>query len=155
MLRLALVITVLYLAGICRGYSLQLKPYNETAIIMFLGNDLNRDGHIDRSEINATFSLYDKNSDGYETRYEYTEYICGTSPALYQLSHYLFDEYDFNGDHILEEYDYEVLYDQMDKDKDGLITPGEFIDYWERVFPKYENVGPHPETLAHGPSSCH
>ena len=54
--------------------------------------------------------------DGRESRHEYTEFICATSPDLYQLSHYLYDEYDSNGDHHLEKVDYDVLFDKMDID---------------------------------------
>ena len=54
--------------------------------------------------------------DGVESRHEYTEFVCATSPALYQLSHYLFDEYDMNGDHHLRKEDYDTLHVTMDSD---------------------------------------
>lgn len=54
--------------------------------------------------------------DGTETRHEYTEFVCATSPSLYQLSHYLFDEYDMNGDHHLRKDDYDNLFLTMDTD---------------------------------------
>lgn len=52
--------------------------------------------------------------DGVESRHEYTEFVCTTSPALYQLSHYLFDEYDMDGDHHLRKEDYDNLHRTMD-----------------------------------------
>lgn len=54
--------------------------------------------------------------DGKESRHEYTEFVCATSPQLYQLSHYLFDEYDMDGDHHLVKADYDNLFDTMDTD---------------------------------------
>lgn len=59
--------------------------------------------------------------DGTETRHEYTEFVCATSPALYQLSHYLFDEYDMNGDHHLRKEDYDNLHATMDTDSRALF----------------------------------
>ena len=54
--------------------------------------------------------------DGRESRREYTSFVCDTSPALYQLSHYLYDEYDVNADHHLEKADYEGFFAKMDED---------------------------------------
>lgn len=52
--------------------------------------------------------------DGRESRREYTSFVCDTNPALYQLSHYLYDDYDVNGDHHLEKGDYEAFFAKMD-----------------------------------------
>ena len=61
--------------------------------------------------------------DGRESRQEYTSYICDHNPALYQLSHYLYDEYDVNGDHHLELVDYEGFHALMDVDSKAKIYP--------------------------------
>ncbi|XP_045166151.2 uncharacterized protein LOC123529714 [Mercenaria mercenaria] len=135
--------------------ALSLRPYNETAYSMFLANDFDGNGVITRLELESSFDKYDANGDGKESRHEYTEFICATSPSLYQLSHYLFDEYDMDGDHHLVKTDYDNLFDTMDSDADGNITADEFINYWEKVFPKYENVGQHGQSLLHGHSACH
>ncbi|KAL4226436.1 ATP-dependent DNA helicase Q4 [Mactra antiquata] len=153
MLRL-IAIVVVCSAQVAFG-ALQLRPYNETAFGMFLANDFNSDGVITRLELESSFDKYDADGNGVETRREYTEFICATSPSLYQLSHYLFDEYDMNGDHHLRKEDYDALFDTMDIDKDGNVTADEFIHYWELVFPKYENVGQHGHTFTHGNSACH
>ncbi|KAH3794118.1 hypothetical protein DPMN_147649 [Dreissena polymorpha] len=52
--------------------------------------------------------------DGSETRNEYTMRICGTDPDLYQLSNYLYDDYDVDGDHHLDKHDYEAFHLKMD-----------------------------------------
>jgi len=52
--------------------------------------------------------------DGQITRHEYTEFICAVSPNLYQLSHWLFDEYDVNKDHHLRREDYDALFAALD-----------------------------------------
>lgn len=135
--------------------ALSLRPYNETALGMFMANDFDRDGIITRLELESSFDKYDSNGDGKESRHEYTEFVCATSPHLYQLSHYLFDEYDMDGDHHLVKADYDSLFDTMDTDADGNVTPDEFIAYWEKIFPKYENVGVHGQTHLHGNSACH
>ncbi|XP_052782057.1 visinin-like protein 1 [Mya arenaria] len=135
--------------------ALQLQPYNETALGMFIANDPNADGVITCVELEASFDKYDMNGDGTESRHEYTEYICAVSPSLYQLSHWLFDEYDFDGDHHLVKTDYDQLCAAMDTNGDSNVTPDEFIDYWVKVFPKYESVGQHGQHFAHGNSACH
>ncbi|XP_045165671.1 uncharacterized protein LOC123529410 [Mercenaria mercenaria] len=135
--------------------ALSLRPYNETAYSMFLANDFDDNGVITRLELESSFDKYDANGDGRESRHEYTEFICMTSPSLYQLSHYLFDEYDMDGDHHLVKADYDHLFDKMDSDGDGSVTPDEFINYWDLVFPKYENVGQHGQSHLHGHSACH
>lgn len=133
MIRQALVIAVLFLVNYCNGSSLELKPYADTAIVMFLHSDLDQDGHLNMSEIRETFVKYDLNGDGFETRYEYTEFICNTTPSLYPLSHYLFDEYNLNNDHVLTDEDYVAMFDNMNPNRDDYITPAEFIGYWENV----------------------
>ena len=59
-------------------------------------------------------SLYQGN--GVTSRHEYTEYICATTPRLYNLSHYTYDVYDINGDHHLQKSDYDGLHAKIDTD---------------------------------------
>ena len=54
--------------------------------------------------------------DGRESRREYTQMICDSNPAIYQLSHYLYDDFDVNGDHHLDIEDYEGFFANMDED---------------------------------------
>ncbi|KAH3820722.1 uncharacterized protein LOC127880534 [Dreissena polymorpha] len=151
---LAVAVVLLGLLSTSYG-ALQLKPYNETALSMFLANDFNHDGVITLVELESSFDKYDANGDGIESRHEYTEYICAVSPSLYQLSHWLFDDYDFNHDHHLTKQDYDSLFAVMDANHDGNVTAEEFIAYWERIFPKYETIGQHGQHFAHGNSACH
>ena len=51
---------------------------------------------------------------GKVSRHEYTEFVCMTAPELYVLSHYLYDMYDFNHDHTLDEPDYILFFPKMD-----------------------------------------
>jgi hypothetical protein len=52
--------------------------------------------------------------DGRESRHEYTMMICTADPDLYQISHYLYDDYDVNNDHHLEQTDYEGWHKKID-----------------------------------------
>merc|ERR1712179_805921 len=101
----SLFIVAVCLLGSC--YCIDLKPYNETALMMFHG--------------------------------EYTKFVCATTPTLYNLAHYLFDEYDANGDHMLEKADYDALFMKMNPDNDDSIEE-EFVAYWTTIFMKYENI---------------
>ncbi|KAL4219593.1 ATP-dependent DNA helicase Q4 [Mactra antiquata] len=114
------------------------QPYNLTATLMFIQEDLDGDGVMSVAEIDAVFDKYDKNGDGRESRNEYTTMLCEANPALYQLSHYLYDEYDVNGDHHLEKLDYEGFHAKMDADGDGLVTEVEFVTYWIAMFERIE-----------------
>jgi len=54
-------ITWPYDCSFFRFSALQLKPYNETALGMFLANDFNGDGIITLLELEASFDKYDAN----------------------------------------------------------------------------------------------
>ncbi|XP_052222728.1 uncharacterized protein LOC127838780 isoform X1 [Dreissena polymorpha] len=138
------IIVALAVFGACHGLDMtKLKPYNLTAELMFLTEDLNQDGIMTIAEIDAVFDKYDANGDGRETRNEYTMYICGTDPDLYQLSHYLYDDYDVDGDHHLDKHDYEAFHLKMDSNADGQVDKTEFVVYWVHLFEKYEGMGVH------------
>merc|ERR1711909_64842 len=149
----SLFIVAVCLLGSC--YCIDLKPYNETALMMFHGEDTNGDGMITRIELEQLFDKYDANGNGKESRHEYTEFVCATTPTLYNLAHYLFDEYDANGDHMLEKADYDALFMKMNPDNDDSIEEDEFVAYWTTIFMKYENINTHSQTHQHGQSACH
>jgi len=146
-------IVVFTVLGSCWG--LDLKPYNFTAQMMFHAEDVNADNCLTRLELESLFLKYDANGNGRESRHEYTEFVCATTPTLYNLAHYLFDEYDSDGDHSLDIHDYDALYVKMNPDGDGCIDEQEFIDYWTVIFTRYETIDQHSQTHAHGHSACH
>ncbi|XP_052790898.1 uncharacterized protein LOC128224857 [Mya arenaria] len=152
------VVVALSFVGICHGLDMSLlQPYNLTAEAMFIVEDLNQDGIMTVAEIDAVFEKYDTNGDGKESRHEYTTLICASNPALYQISHYLYDEYDVDGNHQLSLVDYEGFHAKMDTNKDGLLNKEEFVIFWHDLFVRIETVGNHQhgQSHEHGAQNCH
>ncbi|XP_060606601.1 uncharacterized protein LOC132758912 [Ruditapes philippinarum] len=145
---------------ICGGVSAldmtKLQPYNLTAAIMFLQEDLNQDGQMTVAEIDAVFDKYDTNGDGRESRHEYTMMICSADPDLYQISHYLYDDYDVNNDHHLEQTDYEGWHKKIDDsgDGNGVVTQEEFVNYWVKMLEGIEAQNNHPHGNSHEHGHC-
>jgi len=129
---------LLFLPALTLAYDL--KPYNETAHLMFIGTDANKDGVLSRSELDATFKDYDTNGDGRVSRQEYTSYTDLHSPTLHDLSHALYDIYDVDGDHHLDKHDFDNLYALIDGDADGIVEEIEFIKYWSVLFVNLEHI---------------
>ncbi|XP_052790949.1 uncharacterized protein LOC128224899 [Mya arenaria] len=152
------VVIALSFVGICHGLDMsRLQPYNFTAEIMFIVEDLDQDGIMTVAEIDTVFAQYDTNGDGKESRHEYTAFICAADPALYQISHYLYDAYDVNGDHKLDLVDYEGFHNNMDSNNDGLLNMEEFVAYWVALLTSIESVGNHQhgQSHEHGAPACH
>merc|ERR1711874_763840 len=122
------------------SFAMSLKPYNETAHLMFIGSDGNQDGQLARDELDHTFKDYDTNGDGRVSRHEYTGYVDLHSPNLHDLSHALYDIYDVDGDHHLDKHDFDNLYALIDGDADGIVEEIEFIKYWSVLFVNLEHI---------------
>ncbi|KAH3791480.1 uncharacterized protein LOC127840110 [Dreissena polymorpha] len=139
------IIIALSFISACRGLNMtRLRPYDLTAELMFIFEDIDQNGIMTVFEFETVFDRYDSNVDGRLTRSEYTTYICKSDPVQYELSHYLFDEYDVDGDHFLDYHDYDNFYNKMDTSADGLVVKTEFVNYWVLLFQKYENSDIHP-----------
>ena len=54
---------------------------------------------------------------GEVSRHEFTEFVCAEVPDLYNMGHYLFDEFDFNGDHHLQTLDYRLMLNKTDTNR--------------------------------------
>ncbi|XP_045208941.1 uncharacterized protein LOC123560848 [Mercenaria mercenaria] len=150
-------LVVFVVCAICGGASAvdmsKVQPYNLTAAIMFVQEDTNQDGIMTVAEIDAVFDKYDTNKDGRESRQEYTTMLCESDPDLFQLSHYLFDDYDVDHDHHLEQHDFEAWHAKIDGggDGDGVVTQDEFVNYWVKLFTYIEGQVPvHGHSHEHG-----
>ncbi|XP_064617088.1 uncharacterized protein LOC135481085 [Liolophura sinensis] len=117
---------------------IDLRPYNLSAAIMFVNNDLNNDGFLTAHEFDQVFVVYDFNDDKIIERHEYVCYITRANPLMGHLAQALYDEYDNNNDHKLEVADYDAFYKKMDEDGDNIVTDLEFVRYWEALFLKTE-----------------
>ncbi|KAH9500032.1 hypothetical protein Btru_076212 [Bulinus truncatus] len=107
-------------------------PLTEIAQALFLETDYNKDGQIDRSEIDTNFRDYDTNGDGRISRHEYITYVEGhtTDQALINISHSLYDVYDVDGDHHLDKHDLDNFYSLLDGNANGIVSQEEFVRYW-------------------------
>ncbi|KAK3756839.1 hypothetical protein RRG08_048885 [Elysia crispata] len=123
--------------------AINLKPYNETAHMMFVESDFNNDGAFSRNELDMVFKGYDTNGDGRVTRHEYTSYVDLHTPTLHDLSHALYDIYDSDNDHHLDKHDYDMLFSIMDADSDGIVQEMEFTIYWTALYGSLEHVHGH------------
>ncbi|XP_052214448.1 uncharacterized protein LOC127833306 isoform X1 [Dreissena polymorpha] len=153
-------VLLLALVGIGAGINvLLLKPYDVTAAHMYDSSDSNHDGIFTLEEFAAEFKVYDINHDGAVTRHEYTAYVCFLSPTLYQISHYMYDEYDIApADHHLKQADYSAFYHKLDADHDGTVQRSEWISWWSQKFASLETANAHTHGQAdsiHGNHHCH
>merc|ERR1711860_29320 len=152
---LTTLVAVLAVASVTQALDMSmLQPYNLTSAIMFQTEDTNSDGIMTIAEIEAVFNKYDTNGDGRESRREYTLFICDSNPALYQISHWLYDYYDVNGDHHLDQGDYDAFHAVMDVNNDGGVTEEEFVVYWEKMFTDIESQGNHAHGNSHEHGHC-
>ncbi|KAK7497784.1 hypothetical protein BaRGS_00010918 [Batillaria attramentaria] len=86
------------------------------AHVMFLDADADNDTVLHKDELVAVFTKYDANNDGRVSRHEYSNYLQAHEPELVTLGHFLYDEYDADGDHHLEQHDFDIFYQKMDLD---------------------------------------
>lgn len=127
-----------------RLYGLLLKPYDEFAAHMYQKSDTNKDGILTVTEIEDEFRQYDANHDGHISRHEYTSFICFLQPALYQLSHYLYDQYDLSPtDHQLQITDFEAFHAKLDSNGDANLTQTEWVTWWVKTFQGLETANHH------------
>ncbi|VDI36766.1 Hypothetical predicted protein, partial [Mytilus galloprovincialis] len=116
--------------GLSSAAQINFKPYNETAMSMFLTSDTDHDACFERTELDHVFVVYDTDGSGTVSRHEYTVHITATNPELHDFAHVLYDDYDLDGDHHLEKHDYDAYFAKLDADSDGCVTPDEFVNYW-------------------------
>ncbi|XP_063411800.1 uncharacterized protein LOC134694687 [Mytilus trossulus] len=129
--------------GLSSAAQINFKPYNETAMSMFLTSDTDHDACFERSELDHVFVVYDTDGSGTVSRHEYTVHITATNPELHDFAHVLYDDYDLDGDHHLEKHDYDAYFAKLDADSDGCVTPTEFVDYWTVIFIANEHLHGH------------
>ncbi|KAL3871813.1 hypothetical protein ACJMK2_039785 [Sinanodonta woodiana] len=111
---------------------------------MFIGYDYNHDSFFTLDELHRSFTIYDTNHDGRVTRHEYTSYVNLHTPTLHDLSHALYDDYDVDSDHHLDEHDFDNLFSMMDVDMDRRVSVHEWENYWVHQFIKYEHLHSQP-----------
>nr|KAG5707307.1 hypothetical protein BaRGS_000081 [Batillaria attramentaria] len=97
---------------------------------MFLDADADNDTVLHKDELVAVFTKYDANNDGRVSRHEYSNYLQAHEPELVTLGHFLYDEYDADGDHHLEQHDFDIFYQKMDLDGDDSVSEVDFRNYW-------------------------
>ncbi|BFZ04055.1 hypothetical protein BsWGS_07094 [Bradybaena similaris] len=137
MLKLAVVLLVL---GYASSQGVNLKPYNQTAALMFHLSDSNQDGILKLEEIDNNFRGYDTDGDGRISRYEYTSYVDQHSPALHAFSHGLYDIYDVDKDDQLDLHDFENFFRLMDSDDNGVVVLQEYVRYWTILLESLEHL---------------
>ncbi|KAH9487638.1 hypothetical protein Btru_070222 [Bulinus truncatus] len=98
--------------------------------------DANKDNVILKHELESYFLGLDTNHDQRVSRHEYTVRVTevyGHDPQLNHLMHALYDELDVNNDHHVDIVDIDNLFDQADRDRNGLVTRAEFSDFFIRA----------------------
>ncbi|KAK6958640.1 hypothetical protein BgiMline_036087 [Biomphalaria glabrata] len=108
-----------------------LKPYNNTANIIFRFSDLNADGFIDKSELETFFAEFDTNGDGRVSFQEYSSYVHNNQndPEINAFYHTLYDVYDANNDRHVDHDDFVLLFDLMDFNGDKEVSRAEYVHY--------------------------
>ncbi|XP_060607608.1 uncharacterized protein LOC132759778 [Ruditapes philippinarum] len=153
----ALLLTLCCLSATSGVNVLLLKPYDEFAAHMYQKSDTNKDGILTVTEIEDEFRQYDANHDGHISRHEYTSFICFLQPALYQLSHYLYDQYDLSpNDHQLQITDFEAFHAKLDSNGDANLTQTEWVTWWVKTFQGLETANHHihGHSAEHGSHHC-
>merc|ERR1712179_389092 len=147
------VLAIALFIGTCYG---QQHDWQKISHDLFNTADLNNDGSVTKLEMVQQHYNYDINGNGKVSRHEYTEYICRTEPEIYDLSHYLYDMYDFNHDHVIDIPDYDIYFAKMDTNGDGIADYTEYSTAGRQAYLDYAaSSGLHHEIHAHGHSACH
>ncbi|XP_052782413.1 uncharacterized protein LOC128218763 [Mya arenaria] len=128
-----------------------LQPYAVTAETMYHNIDVNHDSIFTLQEFIDDFRQYDIDHDGKITRHEYTSFVCFLTPTMYQLSHYLFDEFDSDSNHHLDTGDFGNFYHLLDSDHNGTVSLPEWTAWWVKTFQSLEGADHH----VHGHSNTH
>ncbi|XP_059162550.1 calcium-binding protein NCSA-like [Physella acuta] len=136
----------LFLGFCCLTFTLaliNLKPYDQTASVMFNMVDHDQDGDVNRNELDQAFKAYDTNGNGRISKQEYVSYveqiIHDTSYRHLMLA--TFDIIDVDNDHILDHHDFDNFFSLMDSDSNNLVSLAEYVRYWSALFPDLENLG--------------
>ncbi|XP_059145924.1 uncharacterized protein LOC131933138 [Physella acuta] len=114
--------------------------FNQTATAMFHDVDVNNDHIVDINEVHLSFQKYDTNHDGRITRHEYTTYVASHTPELLDVAHSIYDVYDVDGDHHLDQHDFDNFYGLMDGDGSGTVSEFEFVRYWIILFHDIDQI---------------
>ncbi|KAI8783363.1 serine/threonine-protein kinase fhkB [Biomphalaria glabrata] len=106
--------------------------FHQMAHSLFLESDVNKDGIIDRPEIDATFHGQDANNDGRISRHEFVTFTTSHTDdqLLINIANSLYDRYDVDGDHHLDKHDFDNFYTLLDGNANGIVTEEEFVRYW-------------------------
>ncbi|XP_046582708.1 uncharacterized protein LOC124290063 [Haliotis rubra] len=121
-----------------------LRPYNVTAQNLFDNNDLDKDKEFSLAELKFSFQGYDSDFDGVVSREEYTTYTTHQNPALFILTHALYDIYDSDKDGVLTEYDYDQLYKLWDANENNVVSEPEFVHWWTVTLESLDHLH-HPD----------
>ncbi|XP_064617068.1 uncharacterized protein LOC135481066 [Liolophura sinensis] len=138
-----LLLVTLAAAFAAASAQIDLRPYNLTASIMFVTNDLNNDNQLTQTEFDHVFEIYDFNKDKIIERHEYVCYITKSNSFMGNLAQSLYDEYDMDHDHRLERHDFDNFFNRMDEDNDDVVSALEFVRFWEVLFASKENFSMH------------
>ncbi|KAH9500031.1 hypothetical protein Btru_076210 [Bulinus truncatus] len=109
--------------------------FHQMAHSLFLEADFNKDGSIDRSEIDQSFHGQDANNDGRISRHEFVTYTTGHTDdqLLIDIANSLYDIYDVDGDHHLDKHDLDNFYSLLDGNANNIVSEEEFVRYWAIV----------------------
>ncbi|XP_071097366.1 uncharacterized protein [Haliotis cracherodii] len=140
-------------ASLSSAQTIDLRPYDITAQNLFTANDVDKDKEMSHSELVLSFSGYDSNFDGVVSREEYTTYTTHQNPAMFVLTHALYDIYDSDKNGVLTEYDYEQLYKLWDGNENGIVSELEFVHWWTVTLTSLDHLH-HPDaTFAPSPAT--
>ncbi|XP_046362319.2 uncharacterized protein LOC124139360 [Haliotis rufescens] len=140
-------------ASLSSAQTIDLRPYDITAQNLFTVNDVDKDQEMSHSELVLSFNGYDANFDGVVSREEYTTYTTHQNPAMFVLTHALYDIYDSDKNGVLTEYDYEQLYKLWDGNENGIVSELEFVHWWTVTLTSLDHLH-HPDaTFAPSPAT--
>ncbi|XP_012935838.1 putative uncharacterized protein DDB_G0287457 [Aplysia californica] len=135
--------------------AINLKPYDETAGILFDDVNSNKDDVITRHELRESFDKYDTNHDDRISHREYTQHVNASTPALLPLSLELYKIYDVDNDHHLDEHDFNNLFALIDSDSNGRVERSEFVRYWTILLKNLEHLHSHDNHNNHNHNHNH
>ncbi|XP_046560733.1 uncharacterized protein LOC124269749 [Haliotis rubra] len=139
-----LTVTVVLLGSSLCCAQIDLRPYNTTAKMLFDANDIDKDLQISSQEIEYSFRHYDSNFDGVISREEYTTYATHADPAMFVLTHALYDIFDSDKNGVLTEYDFIELFKLWDANENGVVSQQEFIHWWTVTLTSLDHLH-HPD----------
>ncbi|KAH9492931.1 hypothetical protein Btru_032663 [Bulinus truncatus] len=113
-----------------------LKPYDQTATAAFTATDLNHDGHIDKSEMQDLFKLFDSNHDGRVSGDEFMQNVRNNQhdPHVNFVFWSLYNVYDVNNNNVVDHVDFDRLFSEIDKNGDNIINQQEYVQYFAHKF---------------------